>query len=207
MRLGVHSPAREKTMQQPFHMARGDALLIIDVQADFTDGGALAVPGSELALPVLKEWLGSAKRSGVPVIASRDWHPLQHSSFVSQGGEWPIHCVQDSSGAAFHPSLDYPPDVVKVSKGTRLDKDQYSAFDDTGLAEYLRNAGIRRLWIGGLALDVCVRATVLDALRLDFTVVVISDGTSALSKEGGAAAIEEMRGSGAQIISQSSGWV
>lgn len=176
-----------------------DALLIVDVQNDFCPGGALPIAGGHEVVPVLNRWIAAAMAKGVPVYASRDWHPAGHISFRERGGPWPPHCLQDSEGAAFHPGLALPPTAVKVTKGVRFDQDQNSVFDQTGLAAQLRSDGIRRLWVGGLAEDVCVRATVLDGLKEDFEVVVIEDGTRPVTPEGGETARREMENAGARF--------
>ena len=178
-------------------MTTGDALLVIDVQNDFCPGGALPIEEGDRVVPILNRWLGAARECGVPVYASRDWHPRGHLSFVEAGGQWPEHCVQDTEGAAFRADLELPADVVLVAKGVRFDLDQYSAFNETGLEERLRRDGVRRLFVGGLALDVCVRATVLDALRAGLEVRVIVDGTLPVAAEEGRRALDEMESAGA----------
>ncbi len=169
-----------------------DALLAIDVQRDFCPGGLLPVPDGDAVIPILNEWIRQARLGGALVVASRDWHPLEHPSFKDQNGPWPEHCVQDQPGAAFHKGLDLPSDALLVSKGTRFDKDQLSAFDETGLAFALARHGVRRVWICGLALDVCVLATSLDAARAGFETHVIHDACRALSAEGERRALEQM---------------
>ncbi len=187
-------------MPQPNDVLRpGDALLLVDVQRDFCAGGALPVPDAESVVPVLNRWLRAAGERGVPVYASRDWHPRHHPSFREQGGPWPAHCVQDRDGARFHPLLELPDDAIRISKGTRFDRDQHSAFDDTGLAVELERTGVRRLWIGGLAQDVCVLHTVLDACHAGLAVHVLADATRPIDAASGARAFEQMRASGAQI--------
>jgi nicotinamidase/pyrazinamidase len=180
-------------------MRPGDALLVIDVQNDFCPEGALPVEEGDRVVPVLNRWLRAAREGGIPVYASRDWHPRGHPSFVEAGGPWPAHCVQDTEGAAFHADLELPDGVVLVAKGVRFDIDQYSAFNETGLEERLRSDGIRRLWVGGLALDVCVRATVLDALQAGLEVRVIVDATRPVVAEEGRRALEEMKSAGAFV--------
>ncbi|MBV8775441.1 MAG: isochorismatase family protein, partial [Deltaproteobacteria bacterium] len=150
---------------------RGDALIIVDVQNDFCPGGALPIKGGDQVIPVLNRCIEAALISQVPIYASRDWHPRDHISFKQQGGPWPPHCIQDSEGAQFHPDLQLPSTVVKITKGVRFDQDQNSIFDATGIANYFRLKRVKRLWVGGLAEDVCVLATVLDARRNDFDVV------------------------------------
>lgn len=174
----------------------GDALLIVDVQRDFCPGGALPIPQGDRVIAPLNRWSAAARDAAVPVYASRDWHPVHHPSFQENGGTWPAHCLQDSDGARFHPDLVLPGEAIVVTKGTRFDKDQYSAFDETGFATELRARGVRRLWVGGLAQDVCVRATVLDARRQGFDVIVIEDGTLPVTAEGGTCARDDMRQAG-----------
>jgi nicotinamidase/pyrazinamidase len=181
-------------------LGQGDALLLVDVQADFCPGGALPIEAGDAVVPVLNAWIEAASRAGVPIIASRDHHPGAHPSFAEGGGPWPVHCVQGTPGAAFHHELKLPARTIHVAKGTRLDRDQYSAFDETGLATALRARGVRRLWIGGLALDVCVRATVLEALREGFEVRLIRDGTRPVEAAAGARALAEMQTAGARIV-------
>ena len=180
-------------------LRRGDALLIVDVQSDFCAGGALEVPDGDAAVPALNRWIADARNASVPVYASRDWHPRGHPSFEKNGGQWPAHCVQDTRGASFHPDLQIPDSVRIVSKGTRFDKDQYSAFDETGLASILKKLNVKRVWIGGLALDVCVRATALDACRSGLEVRLIKSATRPVTPEGGEEALLELLEAGISI--------
>jgi nicotinamidase/pyrazinamidase len=174
-----------------------DAIIVVDVQIDFCPGGALPIERGDEVVPVLNRWMAAAAGAGIPVYASRDWHPAGHLSFLPSGGSWPPHCLQDTPGARFHPALQLPGSAIVVTKGVRFDRDQYSAFDGTGLAVDLRKRGIRRVWVGGLAQDVCVRATVLDARREGLEAIVIADGTRAVTRDGGERAAEEMRRAGA----------
>jgi nicotinamidase/pyrazinamidase len=178
----------------------GDGLLIVDVQKCFCPGGALAVEGGTEIIPTLNRWIEAAQEKSIPVYASRDWHPRHHPSFEEQGGEWPPHCIQDSEEAKFHPELKLPGNVVKITKGVRFDQDQNSVFDETGFAERLRDDGVDRLWIGGLALDVCVLATVLDARKAGFAVYLLPEATKPVTAEGGREAFEMMQGAGAEIV-------
>ncbi len=180
-------------------LERGDALVIVDVQNDFCPGGALPIEGGDQVVPVLNRWIAAAIAAPVPVYASRDWHPVGHVSFRESGGPWPAHCLQDSDGARFRADLHLPPDTVKVTKGVRFDHDQNSAFDETGLAAHLQGRGIGRLWVGGLAQDVCVLATALDARAVGFDVILIRDATRGVTREGCAAADERMREAGARF--------
>lgn len=177
----------------------GDALLLVDVQIDFCPGGNLPIADGDQVVPVLNRWLAAAREKGIPVYASRDWHPSGHMSFAARGGQWPDHCLQDSAGAAFHPDLALPEDTVVISKGVRFDKDQYSAFDETGLAERLHQDGVSRVWVGGLALDVCVEATALGGREAGFAVRLIPEASKAITADGAARAIAAMLEAGVTI--------
>ncbi|HYW04153.1 MAG TPA: nicotinamidase [Gammaproteobacteria bacterium] len=185
-------------------LEQGDALFLVDVQNDFCPGGSLAVAGGDRIIPVLNRWIAAAREAGVPVFASRDWHPVDHISFREQGGPWPPHCIQDTRGAAFHPDLALPDDAIRVSKGTRFDQDAYSAFENTGLHGYLEKRGIHRLWLGGLAQDVCVRDTVLAACRHGLEVRLITAATRPVDADAGRRALEEMREAGAIMETEGS---
>ena len=179
----------------------GDALIIVDIQNDFCPGGALPIQGGGAVVPVLNCWIAGAIVKNVPIYASRDWHPIDHISFKQQGGPWPPHCLQDSEGARFHPELQLPNSVIKITKGVRFDQDQNSVFDQTGLTYQLRLTGIQRLWVGGLAEDVCVLATVLDARRHGFEVVLIENATKPVSANASERARRQMREAGARFES------
>ncbi len=178
----------------------GDALIIVDVQKDFCPGGALAIEDGDQVIPVLNRWIEAASAGGLPIYASRDWHPVEHISFEQRGGPWPPHCIQDSDGARFHPDLRMPESVVKVTKGVRFDQDQNSVFDQTGLAFQLRSDGVQRLFVGGLAEDVCVLASVLDGRGEGFEVVLITDATRPVTTSAGEKARKEMQDAGASLL-------
>lgn len=153
----------------------GDALLVVDVQLDFLPGGSLAVPQGHEVIPPLGRMLAAFRQSGLPVFASRDWHPPDHCSFRPQGGPWPPHCVAGTAGAGFGPGLGLPGQATVISKATTAEKDAYSAFDGTDLDERLRRLAVRRLFVGGLATDYCVLNTVLDARHAGYDVVLLTD--------------------------------
>ncbi|MHC5009020.1 MAG: nicotinamidase [Planctomycetota bacterium] len=178
-----------------------DALVIVDLQADFCPGGALAVPEGDRVVPVLNSWIEQARRAGALIVATRDWHPPDHGSFAAQGGPWPVHGVAETPGAAFHPNLALPDDAVVISKGVAPEDEGYSGFQGTDLAVRLKAAGVRRLWVGGLALDYCVRATVLGGLEAGFEVHLILDATRAvnMSPGDGDKSIKRMKSAGARI--------
>jgi nicotinamidase/pyrazinamidase len=176
------------------------ALLLVDVQRDFCSGGKLAVPGADEIVPLLNRWVKAAARKNIPIYASRDWHPRRHPSFREEGGPWPPHCLADSEGAAFHPDLQLPDSLVLITKGVRFDQDQNSVFDQTGFAAQLRRDAITSLWVGGLALDVCVRASVMDALLEGLQVALIQAATRPVNAAAGALALKEMQEAGAVIL-------
>jgi nicotinamidase/pyrazinamidase len=152
-----------------------DALVVVDVQRDFLPGGALAVPDGDRVVPALQRYLERFEHLGRTIIFTRDWHPADHVSFHAQGGPWPPHCVVGQPGAEFAPGLRLPTSAMVLSKATRPDAEAYSGFEGTDLAARLRQQGVKRLLVGGLATDYCVRATVLDALREGFEVLLLVD--------------------------------
>lgn len=159
---------------------RGDALLVVDVQRDFLPGGSLAVAGGDAILAPVKACLDRFVARGLPVFASRDWHPENHVSFHAQGGPWPPHCVAGTPGADFPSGLGLPAAGLLVSKGCSSDGEAYSAFDCTDLHRRLRALQVRRLFVAGLATDYCVLASVLDARRLGYGVVLLRDAVAAV---------------------------
>lgn len=180
-------------------MQPDDALLIVDVQKDFCPGGALPVQECDSVISVLNMWIAAAQEAGAPIFASRDWHPYEHASFEDRGGRWPRHCVQGTEGAFFHEGLALPKEAEIISKGAIQNVDAYSAFSGTDLAERLEELGVRRLFVGGVAQEICVRETVLDALRAGFEVHVIREATSPVEEEAGREALAEMAEAGAVI--------
>jgi len=184
-------------------MQAKDALIIVDVQNDFCPGGALAVAGGDEVVPALNPVIERFAGAGLPIIATRDWHPEKTSHFKTHGGPWPVHCVQGTRGAEFHGDLKLGNAVV-LSKGMTADEDSYSGFQATDpsgrrLATLLRHQGVERILVGGLATDYCVKHTVLDGLREGFKVVLLGDSIRAVNLEphDGALAIDEMVRAGA----------
>jgi len=175
--------------------ARTDALIVVDVQRDFCPGGALAVPQGDQVVPAsnrlfaLADWF---------TVATRDWHPADHCSFVSQGGIWPVHCVAGTNGAAFHPALDAEKIRHVVSKATTREAEAYSGFQGTDLSAALAARGIRRVFVAGLATDYCVKATALDARKAGLDVIVVEDAVRGVELTAGdcARAMEEMHAAG-----------
>jgi nicotinamidase-related amidase len=182
------------------------ALVIVDIQADFCSGGALAVPDADAVIPVVNQLAGGADL----LFFTQDWHPRGHVSFASShpgkalfsrvslpSGEqilWPDHCVEDTPGAGFYPGLNVPPTAKVVRKGTSPDTDSYSAFFENdrktpvGLDALLREAGVREITLAGLATDFCVLHTALDARRLGYHVTVVEAGCRGIDTNGSLAA-------------------
>jgi len=179
----------------------GDALIIVDLQRDFLPGGALGVVGGDAALNTMNEYLTVFAAKQLPVFATRDWHPNNHCSFIAQGGPWPPHCIAGSQGAAFGDELHLPADTRVISKATTPQRDAYSGFDGTELKALLRQAQVKRLFVGGLATDYCVLQTVKDACTLGFTVLLLRDAIAAVNAHPGDGdrAIEQMQAAGATL--------
>jgi len=185
---------------------RRSALLIVDVQNDFCPGGALPVPHGDRVVPVLNRYVSDAVEHGMPVYASRDWHPAVTRHFNAYGGEWPPHCVQNTEGGRFHADLQLPSSAIVVSKGQDPDKPGYSALEgytDDGktLLADLRARHVDHLYVGGLATDYCVKQSVLDALAAGLKVTVLRDAIAGIDAQPGDAdrAIAEMHEAGAEI--------
>ena len=183
------------------------ALILVDIQNDFCPGGALAVEDGDQVVPVLNRYIDKFRKACLPIFATRDWHPEKTTHFKSGGGPWPPHCIQGSKGARFHPDLKLLADVLVVSAGMGADEDGYSGFlgiDDRGvkLVDLLRQRGIERLFVGGLATDYCVKHTVLDGLKEGFKVVLLMDSIRGVNLKPGDSehAIAEMVQAGAEIV-------
>ena len=176
-----------------------EALLIIDFQNDFTPGGALAVRDGDAIAERVNQLAGDDRFD--LVVATRDWHPADHGSFVEQGGPWPPHCVQGSQGADLFPALERANVDVVIDKGQDPGTEGYSGFEATNLDELLRGRGIDKVTIVGLATDYCVKNTALDALREGFEVTVDSEGVRGVEVEEGDSerALEELREAGATV--------
>ena len=184
-----------------------DVLLVVDVQNDFLPGGALAVPGGEAVIAPVNALALAFHHASAPVVLTQDWHPAGHVSFASahpgraprdslalpDGREqvlWPDHCVQGAPGAALAAALDAPMAELVIRKGFRRDLDSYSAFVEadgttrTGLAGYLRERGLARVFVAGLAADFCAGFTALDAAAAGFATTMVVDATAAIDVAG-----------------------
>jgi len=185
-------------------MKRVRALVLVDLQNDFMPGGALAVTRGNEVVRVANRLMPHFDA----VYASKDWHPANHSSFVEQGGPWPVHCVQNTKGAAFHPALKTKWIKTVVYKGTDPAKDAYSAFEGTDLIQQVVRDKVTGLYFMGLATEYCDKATAMDAQNLKlkkqfgFNVHLLTEGCRAVNVNpgDGQRAIEEMRDSGIIIV-------
>lgn len=196
------------------------ALALVDIQNDFLPGGALPVPNGDAVVPVANR----VQRAFELIVATQDWHPADHGSFAANrpgrkpgdlaelGGIpqvlWPVHCVQNTGGAAFAPGLETKRIARIFPKGTDAEIDSYSGFFDnghrkaTGLGEYLKTSGVTDVYVLGLATDYCVKATALDARELGFATHVIVDGCRGVELHPGDCdrAIAEMKAAGVRMV-------
>jgi nicotinamidase/pyrazinamidase len=177
----------------------GRALLIIDFQNDFTEGGALAVPDGDAIAPRVSELVESGDFD--LVVATRDWHPADHGSFQEQGGPWPPHCVQGTPGAELHASLPRDAVDVIVNAGYEPHLEGYSGFEETNLETVLREHEIDEVTVVGLATDYCVKHTAADALAQGFRVTIDRAGIRGIDVEPGDSerALEELQAGGAKV--------
>ena len=180
----------------------GDALVIVDLQRDFLPGGALGVANGDAVVGAMNDYLGRFVANRLAVFATRDWHPANHCSFVAQGGPWPPHCIAGSPGAGFADGLRLPADAKVISKATTADRDAYSGFDGTDLQSLLRQAQIKRLYVGGLATDYCVKFSTADALKKGLKVKVLIDAVKGVDLAPGDSdkAIKTMVKNGAKLV-------
>ena len=189
-------------MENKIGIKSNDALLITDIQKDFLPGGALPVEGGDEIIPVLNEYARRFEDSNAVVFASRDWHPANHISFTKQGGPWPPHCVQNTSGAQFSPGLKLPDHITVISKATNPEHESYSVFDGTSFEHELKMCETKRLFIGGLATDYCIVNTVLDARKFGYETLVLMDATLGINVRPGDVdrAVEAMKKVGAKLL-------
>ena len=182
------------------------ALLIVDMQKDFCPGGSLAVKDCSKVIKNINTYIEKFKEKGLPIFASRDWHPAESSHFKKFGGKWPEHCIQNTEGAEFHPDLNLPPETIIISKGIYEGEDGYSAFegrDDKGrlLDTILKDIEVKELYICGLATDYCVKSSSLDAIN-DYKVFLLEDAIEGVDVNYGDSqkAINEMKKKGITLI-------
>jgi nicotinamidase/pyrazinamidase len=178
------------------------ALIVVDVQRDFCPGGSLAVSGGDEIVPKLNRVIEAFQKAKLPIFFMRDWHPPDHSSFKSQGGMWPPHCVEGTTGAEFHPALRVPPKSIIISKAINRDFDAYSGFQGTDLEKQLNDHYVNEVFVGGLATDYCVKETSLDALRAGLKVNVLKDCIRGVNLRSGdsALALRTLEEQGAKFV-------
>ena len=175
-----------------------EALIVVDMQRDFMPGGALPVPEADRIIPRINRYIEEFRKKGALIVATRDWHPPNHISFKEQGGPWPKHCVQNTPGAEF--VVELPEDAVIISKATEPDKEAYSGFEGTNLAQILKERGVKRVYICGVATEYCVKATALDAVKNGFETYLLRDAVKGITKEGELEALEEMKRAGVKVL-------
>lgn len=188
-------------------MGKKSALIVVDVQRDFCPGGALAVDEGDRVVGPLNAYIERFASAGLPVYATRDWHPEETVHFKAYGGAWPAHCVMDTPGAEFHPDLRLPDGVVIITKGTDPAQDSYSGFDGADpegreLEASLKASGVEALYVGGLATDYCVRATVIDGLKRGFHATLLIDAVRGVDvrEDDSRRAVREMEEAGAKTV-------
>jgi nicotinamidase/pyrazinamidase len=186
----------------PIALTPADALIIVDLQNDFLPGGSLGVPQGDEVIAPIAQLIALYQAHGLPIYASRDWHPVGHCSFVEQGGIWPVHCIAGSYGSAFTEAIPLEQLTTVISKATTVEKDAYSAFNGTGLGDQMRARGVDRVAVCGLATDYCVLNTARDALTEGFTTLLVLDAIRAVNvkPDDGTRAIAEMQAAGAQTV-------
>ncbi len=179
------------------------ALIVVDLQIDFCPGGALGISEGDSIIPVINDLIDIFHANSLPVIFSRDFHPVDHMSFTDEGGIWPKHCVKGTEGSDFHPLLKIPSDSRIVNKATEKDREAYSAFDGTELLQILRNQKVTCIIICGLATDYCVKSTALDGVEEGFRVIVVKDAVRGVEVTEGDIymAFEKMMNAGVTVSS------
>ena len=177
------------------------ALIVVDVQRDFCEGGALAAADTLSLLAPLEECIEAAREAGAVIVFTRDWHPPNHSSFRPNGGPWPVHCVAETEGAELMPPLRVQANDLMIHKGVAVDGAGYSAFDSSGLDESLKKLGVSRIAVSGIATEYCARATALDGLKAGFETVVLADVIRPVQPNATAGVLAELERAGARGIS------
>jgi nicotinamidase/pyrazinamidase len=182
------------------------ALVIVDVQNDFCSGGKLPVPEGDKVVGVLNGYIEIFKAKKLPIFASRDWHPEKTKHFKTLGGNWPKHCIQNTKGAEFHPDLRLPGNAIIISAGMSPESEGYSAFEGKdkkgrSFKQILDEKKVKKLYVGGLATDFCVKHTVLEALKQGFQVKLLVDAIKAVYPENTKKNENEMIAKGAKKMS------
>ncbi len=183
------------------------ALLIVDVQNDFCPGGALGVPEGDKIIPAINKYIKIFAKKKLPIFTTRDWHPIKTKHFKDFGGVWPVHCLGNTRGAAFHPDLKLPKEAILLYKGMDPEEDCYSSFSAQDLSgqplfKLLKRMAIKEIYIAGLATDYCVKFTAIDALKHSFKVKILTDAIKGvdLKPKDSAEAIKKITKMGAKKI-------
>jgi nicotinamidase/pyrazinamidase len=176
------------------------AMIVVDVQRDFCAGGALAAWDTPSLLAPLQGCIDTARRSGATIIFTQDWHPANHSSFQTNGGKWPVHCVENTPGAELMPPLRAAAGDIVIHKGTAVGGEGYSGFDSSGLEARLRELKIGRVSVAGIATEYCVRATALDANRAGLETILLTDLIRPVEETAAPKVLTELGRAGIQLM-------
>jgi nicotinamidase/pyrazinamidase len=175
------------------------AMIVVDVQRDFCEGGALPAADTLSLLEPLQESIEAARKAKTAIVYTKDWHPENHGSFDAHGGPWPVHCAAGTAGAELMPPLHAEDGEVVIHKGTHREGAGYSGFELTGLEHRLKELQVARVGVSGIATEYCVRATVLDALQHGFEVTLLTDLIRAVNPIATPKILEELRAAGAKL--------
>ena len=197
----------ESRIKFRYKMKFKKALLIVDVQNDFCPGGALGVPEGDKIIPTINKYIKAFSSKKLPIFATRDWHPIKTKHFRDFGGVWPVHCIENTKGASFHPKLRLPKEIILLYKGIYPQKDGYSAFEaeelnGAGFSHLLKLLKVNELYICGLATDYCVKFSTRDAVKQGFKAKILMDAIKGVNLKPGDSenAIKEMVRLGAKKI-------
>lgn len=182
------------------------ALIVVDVQRDFCEGGALAASGTRSLLNPLQKFIKAARKQEIVVVFTQDWHPTNHKSFKMNGGPWPVHCEENSPGAELMPPLAANFRDLIIHKGVSSGDEGYSAFESTSLADQLRSLEIESVAICGIATEYCVRATALDAAKAHFKVALLTDLIRAVDAKTTPNVLTELERAGVELL-DSPAWI
>lgn len=176
------------------------ALIVVDVQNDFCEGGALSAADTTSLIEPLWKYIEGARRSGATIVYTQDWHPAGHSSFKKNDGPWPVHCVAETKGAELKAPLRAATGDVVIHKGVDVNGPGYSGFESTELADQLRSLRVDRVLVTGIATEYCVRATALDALKEGFETLIVRDLVRPVDPQQAQPTLEELQKAGAKIV-------
>jgi len=182
------------------------ALIVVDVQRDFCEGGALAASDTRSLLAPLQGFIAEARDAGVKIVFTQDWHPTNHSSFARNGGPWPVHCVAGTRGAELMPPIEAGAGDLEIRKGQEVESAGYSGFENTGLRVKLQESHVESVAVCGVATEYCVRATALDAKQAGWQVAVLTDLIRPVSAATTEPTLRELTGLGIEPV-ESQSWL